>query len=374
MVSTITTGEQPLPPRGIAASRLHNMASTPESTDFYADRYIKGRDRRRKRVSKACERCRMKKIKCDGEFPCQKCKNNGNVCTPGIQKRTIHVEYKQVPKSYVEFLETTHLALIGTVHKLYTMIQKNKPWDLGEPELNDQGELVIHDIAKKLGCIGPNDEIELPIKYELPTTISGMERLATHPKRLQYGDYDIEDNDDKEPDSPTNDSINESAPSLEQMQSVETELISREETFAGLHHRMTKSPRSPYNFDDLDNSHSESEGANSCVTSSPYLSPIIDYIDFPQAQLGTVPDDITLFLQQYGSMLNAEKTTWELGDSSNNVPKSDISETPDIESLLMDNQMMLPDYNDLFGVGITDMAHMEGGRLSIYRGIINTAN
>ncbi|PTB42185.1 hypothetical protein M441DRAFT_165143 [Trichoderma asperellum CBS 433.97] len=357
MVSKITTGEQPQPPRDIAASRLHNMTSTPESTDFDTDRYLKCRDRRRKRVSKACERCRMKKIKCDGELPCQKCKNNGNVCTPGFRKRTIHVEYKQVPKSYVEFLETTHLALIGTVHKLYTMIQKNKPWDLGEPELNDQGELVIHDIAKKLGCIGPNDEIELPIKYELPTTISGMESLATHPKRLQYGDYDMEV-DDKEPDSPTNDSTNESAPSLEPMQGVETELNSRRETLADRNHRMTKS-RSPYSFDDPDNSHSESEGANSCVTSSPYLSPVTDYTNFSQAQLVTVPDDMTLFLQQYGSMLNTEEITWELGDLNNNTLKSDFSETPAIESLLVENKMMLPDYNDFFGIGITDIVHIE---------------
>ncbi|KAL6910732.1 hypothetical protein GGI43DRAFT_378687 [Trichoderma evansii] len=350
------------------------MKSTLKPTDFDTDRYMKGRERRRKRVSKACERCRLKKIKCDGELPCQKCKNNGNVCTPGIRKRTIHVEYKQVPKSYVEFLETTHLALIGTVHKLYTMIQKNKPWDLGEPELNDQGELVIHDIAKKLGCIGPDDEIELPIQYELPTTVSGMARLAADPKRVQYRDYDIGDSDDKEPDSPTNDSTDESAPSLEPMQGVETELNHRREAFVSRNHRKTKAPQSPYSFDDLDNSHSESEGANSCVTSSPYISPITDYANFSQPQLGTVPDDITIFLQQYRSMPNTEKMTWELGNSNYNTLKNTFSETPEIESILLENQMMLPDYDDLFGIGITDVVSMEGGRPSAYRGVISTAD
>ncbi|KAL7974670.1 hypothetical protein HDV63DRAFT_412335 [Trichoderma sp. SZMC 28014] len=342
------------------------------------DRYIKGRDRRRKRVSKACERCRLKKIKCDGELPCQKCKNHGNVCTAGVRKRTIHVEYKQVPKSYVEFLETTHLAMIGTVHKLYTMIQKNQPWDLGEPELNDQGELVIHDIAKKLGCIGPNDEIELPIQYELPTTASGMARLAVHPKRLQYGDYNVEDSDDKEPDSPTNDSADESVPSLESMQSVETELNYQREAFASRSHHMTKSPQSAYSFDDYDNSHSESEGANSCVTSSPYISPTSDYTEFSQPQLGAMPDDLTLFLQQYGPIAAAEKMTWELDGSNYDTHKNNYSETTDIESLLMENQMMFPDYNGLFGIDITntplrpqshDNTPLPNPNLDLYQGL-----
>lgn len=260
-------------------------------------------------------------------------------------------------RSYVEFLEITHLALIGTVHKLYMMIQKNKPWDLGEPELNDQGELVIHDIAKKLGCIGPNDEIELPIQYELPTTASGMARLAAHPKRLQYGDYDVEDGDDKQLDSPANDSADESAPSLEPMQGIESKLTYRREAFVGRNHCLTNSPQSSYGFDDLDNSHSsQSEGANTCVTSSPYISPISDCTDFSRPQLGTMPDDMTLFLQQYGLIPNTEKMTWELGNSNYNTTHRDhFSEASDIESLLLENQMMLPDYSDLFGIGITDI-------------------
>lgn len=50
---------------------------------------------RHKRVWKACERCRMKKTKCDGEFPCKRCKDDGLVCTAGMRKKT---EYKQLPR------------------------------------------------------------------------------------------------------------------------------------------------------------------------------------------------------------------------------------------------------------------------------------
>jgi hypothetical protein len=39
------------------------------------------------------------------------------------------------------------------------MIQNNESWDLGEPEMNIRGEPVIHDIASKLGCIRPSQDI-----------------------------------------------------------------------------------------------------------------------------------------------------------------------------------------------------------------------
>jgi hypothetical protein len=243
------------------------------------------------------------------------------------------------------------------------MIQKNKSWDLGEPELNDQGELVIHDIAKKLGCIGPNDEIELPIQYELPTTASGMTGVAANPKRLQYGDYDVEDSDDKELDSSANDSTDESVPSLEPMQGVETELNDQKEPFVRHSHHMTKSPRSAYSFEDSDNSHSESEGTSSCITSSPYISQV-DSTDFSQPQLEIMPDDITLFLQQYGPMPVTEKMTWELGDSNYNTNKNNFSEPSDIESLLMESQTMFPDYDSLFGIRVIDAVSIEGTRPS----------
>ncbi|KAM0258780.1 hypothetical protein ACHAQJ_003622 [Trichoderma viride] len=287
---------------------------------------------------------------CDGELPCQKCKNNGHICTPGIRKRTIHVEYKQVPKSYVEFLETTHLALIGCVHKLYSMIQKNQPWDLGDPELNDQGELVIHDIAKRLGCIGPNDEIEMPIQYELPTTATGMARLAAHPERQQYHDEDdTEHSDYKELDSPMNDSTDGSASSLEPVRSIETELDldHRRKAFAGYNHSITNSPQSLCSIDDSDHGHSESEGTNSCATSSPYISSMADYTDSSIPHLGTASDDISLFLQPYEQTPNMGTTNWELGESNFNALKNNLSTMSDFEIMLtMEDQMVLPGYND----------------------------
>ncbi|KAH7120695.1 hypothetical protein EDB81DRAFT_873055 [Dactylonectria macrodidyma] len=113
--------------------------------------------------------------RCDGEFPCKRCKNDGLFCTVGIRKKT---GYKQLPRGYAEVLENTQFALIATVHKLYSMVLNNQSWELGEPELNDCGQPVIHNIAQKLGCIRPNGDIDLPVHSVFPEDEAGMAELA----------------------------------------------------------------------------------------------------------------------------------------------------------------------------------------------------
>lgn len=117
----------------------------------------------------------MKKTKCDGEFPCKRCKDDGLVCTAGTRKKT---EYKQLPRGYAEVLENTQFALIATVHKLYAMVRSGQQWDLGEPEYNDRGQPVIHDIATKLGCIRPNADADLPPHSVFPEDEAGLAKLA----------------------------------------------------------------------------------------------------------------------------------------------------------------------------------------------------
>ncbi|KAH6961870.1 hypothetical protein BKA56DRAFT_637341 [Ilyonectria sp. MPI-CAGE-AT-0026] len=97
--------------------------------------------------------------RCDGELPCKRCKGDGLVCTASV-------------------LENTQFALIATVHKLYSMVRNNQPWELGEPELNDRGLPVIHNIAQKLGCIRPNSDIDLSVHSVFPEDEAGMAELA----------------------------------------------------------------------------------------------------------------------------------------------------------------------------------------------------
>jgi hypothetical protein len=117
----------------------------------------------------------MKKTKCDGEFPCKRCKDDGLVCTAGVRKKT---EYKQLPRGYAEVLEGTQFSLVATVHKLYTMLRTGQKWDLGEPEINDRGLPVVHNIAALLGCIRPNSDLDLPISSVFPENEADMAELA----------------------------------------------------------------------------------------------------------------------------------------------------------------------------------------------------
>ncbi|KAM6514065.1 Fluconazole resistance protein 1 [Fusarium falciforme] len=156
-----------------APKRASSRAATIHHHDHVT--HAAGMGARHKRVWKACERCRMKKTKCDGELPCKRCKDGGLVCTAGVRKK---MEYKQLPRGYAEVLENTQFALIATVHKLYSMVRNKQSWELGEPELNGRGQPVIHNIAQKLGCIRPNSDKYLPVPSAFPEDEVGMAELA----------------------------------------------------------------------------------------------------------------------------------------------------------------------------------------------------
>jgi hypothetical protein len=58
------------------------------------------------------------------------------------------------------------------------MVRNNESWELGEPELNDRGQPVIHDIASRLGCIRPSPDLP----YAFP---EGAEDFAELQAQLQ---------------------------------------------------------------------------------------------------------------------------------------------------------------------------------------------
>ncbi|ROT34746.1 hypothetical protein SODALDRAFT_321405 [Sodiomyces alkalinus F11] len=162
--------------KSIKPHRHTSKRASPHSATVHHDQVAHGvSDGRHKRVWKACERCRMKKTKCDGEFPCKRCKDDGLVCTAGVRKKT---EFKQLPRGYAEVLEHAQFALVATVHKLYAMVRSQQAWDLDEPELNDRGQPVVHDIAMKLGCIRPQFDADLPAHSVFPEDEAGMTALA----------------------------------------------------------------------------------------------------------------------------------------------------------------------------------------------------
>ncbi|KAI8649791.1 Zn(2)-C6 fungal-type domain-containing protein [Fusarium keratoplasticum] len=117
----------------------------------------------------------MKKTKCDSNFPCKRCKDDGQICTAGVRKKR---EYKQLPQGYAEVLENTQLMFIATIYKLYSMVRNNEPWELGEPGSNDHGQPVVHDIAQKLGCTRPSSDINPPLHLGFPEDEVSMTKLT----------------------------------------------------------------------------------------------------------------------------------------------------------------------------------------------------
>lgn len=59
----------------------------------------------RVRVSIACQHCRTRKIKCDGEVPCRKCTESGIICQPGAKRK------KRAPSRKSVALPTSNLPL-----------------------------------------------------------------------------------------------------------------------------------------------------------------------------------------------------------------------------------------------------------------------
>ncbi|KAI9891605.1 MAG: hypothetical protein M1814_002539 [Vezdaea aestivalis] len=104
----------------------------------------------RKRVCKACDRCRLKKSKCDGASPCSRCKVDNAICVFGERKKS---QDKVYPKGYVEMLEQQQSQLVSGLQELYQRTQNGKGWT-GKP-LKDSGSghPLTHDILESLGAL-----------------------------------------------------------------------------------------------------------------------------------------------------------------------------------------------------------------------------
>ncbi|EHK23971.1 uncharacterized protein TRIVIDRAFT_128625, partial [Trichoderma virens Gv29-8] len=234
--------------------------------------------------------------RCDGEFPCKRCKDDGLVCTAGVRKK---MEYKQLPRGYAEVLENTQFALISTVHKLYQMVRTNQQWDLGEPELNDRGQPVIHNIAQKLGCIRPNSDIDLPVHSVFPENERDLKELAQqlhdhhNNADTQNKDRDVE----MERESPLPYRRTDRASSSE-LDHSDIELDYRRAAFGSHNHPITMSPQSYAGSTDFEFSQSGQPDLDATASLFTSQSPSMNV--FPDWAMKTASSDMATmqFFQQ----------------------------------------------------------------------------
>ncbi|RAH75837.1 hypothetical protein BO86DRAFT_374080 [Aspergillus japonicus CBS 114.51] len=110
---------------------------------------------KRKHVLKACDRCRVKKTKCDGKQPCNRCSAYNHPCLFRERKAT---QTKVYSRGFVEMLESHHSLVVKALQRLY-MLCVNKEDFPGEP-LQDapDGYPLTHAILDRLGLIKQAEE------------------------------------------------------------------------------------------------------------------------------------------------------------------------------------------------------------------------
>ncbi|CAH6723165.1 putative fluconazole resistance protein 1 [[Candida] jaroonii] len=178
------------------------MYNIPSSPDDHHPKIQK-----KKRVGKACDSCRIKKTKCDGKKPCNKCIQDNKICVFTEKKK---IKEKSYPSGYVELLETRLDLLTKSFEK---MIQLSRPHlsflnqlVVSTDEDNEEEDLV--PINKVINYLINNEGLlkNLPIEWENGAVIAAnfnendieqaSKKFANH--RLNLEDPVRQENDEDE--------------------------------------------------------------------------------------------------------------------------------------------------------------------------------
>ncbi|PNS21291.1 hypothetical protein CAC42_1070 [Sphaceloma murrayae] len=131
-------------------------------------------DTLRKRVGKACDRCRLKKSKCDGTSPCTRCRADNAICVFGERKKAHDKVY---PKGYVEMLERQQESLVEGLQQTYRRLLSANLWP-GPPLDEQEGHPLTHDILFALDIIKHKPDGEVEVFEE--DTDKLQQRLVAH--------------------------------------------------------------------------------------------------------------------------------------------------------------------------------------------------
>ncbi|KAF2220010.1 hypothetical protein BDZ85DRAFT_37912 [Elsinoe ampelina] len=147
------------------------MSSAPARTPSDSSQHA---DNLRKRVGKACDRCRLKKSKCDGTSPCSRCRADNAICVFGERKKAHDKVY---PKGYVEMLEQQQSQLVAGLQETYRRLLAANLWP-GSALDEREGHPLTHDILSALGIIHHKSDGSLDMFEEDPEKL--QQRLVAH--------------------------------------------------------------------------------------------------------------------------------------------------------------------------------------------------
>jgi hypothetical protein len=238
-------------------------------------------------------------------------------------------------------LENTQLTLIATVHKLYSMVRNSQEWDLGEPELNDRGQPVIHNIAQKLGCIRPNSDIDLPVHSVFPEDEAGMAELAVQLEEQQRETDMHKDTRDTDSSSGYNRTDRASSSELDHS---DLEQDYRMAVFGGNSHPMTLSPASFSTNNDFDMKPTPAELSGRPMFHS--QSPTVP--SFPNWSQPQPTNEMAMqFLQQSGALQNMDMLSQGLLESEFGTIKPHVLSCPNPEVMMgMGDPMIYAGYEE----------------------------
>ncbi|KAK4982947.1 Fluconazole resistance protein 1 [Elasticomyces elasticus] len=146
----------------------------------------------RKRVCKACDRCRLKKSKCDGSHPCSRCRTDNAICTFGDRKKSHDRIY---PKGYVEVLEQQQIQLVTCIQLMYQRMQSGEGWP-GLPLQQFNGHPLAHDILARFELLNPKRDGSVDVEEFEENYHRMQQRLfAGSPSSIQPQDSSSSDSD-----------------------------------------------------------------------------------------------------------------------------------------------------------------------------------
>ncbi|GME99292.1 unnamed protein product [Ambrosiozyma monospora] len=146
--------------------------SSPEHAHVGTDTHVSG-SRKKKRVGKACDSCRLKKTKCSGKHPCEKCQADNKICIYTERKKS---RDKVFSYEYVELIEKRLNMVNKSLMQLCKMVKLEQTDQLSTFAKNLQ-----YNAYDETTPISINQAITLLLDKQDLAELSGQDDLSALP-------------------------------------------------------------------------------------------------------------------------------------------------------------------------------------------------